>query len=101
MEYGLIDDPSADISDTDLRSEIERIRQLAPFSGVSMNSGSLRAKGIRVTGERIRSTLRLLDPISSALRSPSGLTKRRPYSVAGPNSLWHIGRTTVTACAEF
>ena len=98
MEYGLIDDPSADISDTDLRSEIERIRQLAPFSGVSMISGSLRAKGIRVSRERI---MRLLDPISSALRSPSGLTKRRPYSVAGPNSLWHIGRTTVTACAEF
>ena len=82
MDYGLIDDPSAEISDSDLKAEIEGIRHDAPFSGVSI---------IKVTRERIRSTLRLLDPLGSALRWPSGLTRRRPYSVAGPNSLWHIG----------
>ena len=91
MDYGLIDDPSAEISDSDLKAEIEGIRHDAPFSGVSMVYGSLRARGIKVTRERIRSTLRLLDPLGSALRWPSGLTRRRPYSVAGPNSLWHIG----------
>lgn len=35
--------------------------------------------------------LRTADPLSAALRWPGGLTVRRPYSVAGPNSLWHIG----------
>lgn len=59
--------------------------------------GSIRARGIKVTREEVRSTLRFLDPLGSSLRSPSGATSRRPYSVPGPNSLWHIG----TVCFIF
>ena len=41
MEF---DDPTTEMSDKDLRSEIERIKQDAPFSGVSKIIGSLRAR---------------------------------------------------------
>ena len=42
----------------------------------------------RVTRARVRDALRSVDPINTALRWQGG---RRPYSVPGPNSLWHIG----------
>ena len=67
---------------------IRSIRQDMVFSGVSMTWGSLRAKGVKVT----RLALRTIDPIGVALRWPAGATRRQPYSVAGPNSLWHIGK---------
>ena len=95
LEYGLIDDPSSEISDEDLKSIMKQIRQDTPYSGVSMMYGSIRARGIKVTRDRIRSTLRVIDPIGSALRWPAGPTKRHPYSVAGPNSLWHIGWSVI------
>ena len=91
LDYGLTTDPNTEVSDQELTSIIMLIRQDSPYSGVSMVCGSLRARGIKVTRERVRSTLRSIDPLSVALRWPGGATKRRPYSVAGPNSLWHIG----------
>ena len=81
------------MSDQELTSTITLIRQNTRYYGVSMMCGTLRARGIRVTRERVRTVLRTLifiDPLSSALRWPARATKRRPYSVAGPNSLWHI-----------
>lgn len=74
-----------------MASLIQEIKEDMPFSGVSMMYGSLRSRGIKVTRERVRSAMRSVDPLSSASRWPAGMTKRRPYSVAGPNSLWHIG----------
>ena len=58
-----------------------------------MVAGLLRARGYRVVRARIRDALRNSDPLSGALRWPGGITRRRVYSVAGPNSLWHIGKT--------
>ena len=57
-----------------------------------MVCGSLRAKGVKVTRERVRNILRSTDPLGSVRRWPLGLIRRQPYSVAGPNSLWHIGK---------
>ena len=54
-----------------------------------MVCGSLRANGVKVTRERVRNVLRSTDPFG---RWPLGLVRRQPYSVAGPNSLWHIGK---------
>ena len=87
----MISDPNAEVSEQELISVIRLIKQDTVYSGVSMMWGSLRARGLKVTRERVRQTLRSIDPISVALRWPAGATKRRPYSVAGPNSLWHIG----------
>ena len=41
--------------------------------------------------ERVRQGLRSLDPLGAAARLPGRPSHRRPYSVAGPLSLWHIG----------
>ena len=57
-----------------------------------MVCGSLRAKGVKVTRDRVRNILRSTDPLGSARRWPLSTIRRQPYSVAGPNSLWHIGK---------
>ena len=56
-----------------------------------MICGSLRAKGIKVTRERVRN-IRSIDPLGGARRWPLGLVRREPYFVAGPNPLWYIGK---------
>ena len=94
FEYGLTINPNSEVDDQELMSAMKLIREDAPYSGVSM-TGSLRAKGIIVTQERVRQTLRSIDPLGTALRWPAGATKRCPYSVPGPNSLWHIGMAIV------
>lgn len=92
MEFGLLEEPSDTVvTDAELETVIREIRQDAPFSGVQMMCGSLRMRGIKVTRERVRSALRSIDPISGARRWPANIIRRRPYSVPGPNSLWHIG----------
>ena len=53
--------------------------------------GRLRSLGYQVTRDRVRQAIRATDPLSVALRILPAVTSRRPYSVPGPNSLWHIG----------
>ena len=67
-----------------------------PEIGERMMMGALRSRGITVQRHRVRQMLHKVDPISSALRWHSK-TKRKPYSVPGPNSLWHLGKNTCTA----
>ena len=88
----MVDSPYTEVSDADLQSLIRDFRIDYPEIGESMAAGLLRSRGYRVTRARIRSALRSEDPLSSALRWPGGLTRRRIYSVTGPNFLWHIGR---------
>ena len=71
---------------------MKRLHQNQPFSGVSMMWGSLRAEGVKVTRVRVRQMLRSIDPLGRILRSIPGSVRRQPYSVPGPNSLWHIGK---------
>lgn len=61
-----------------------------PEIGERMTVGALRSRGITVPRHRVRQMLHKVDPIGAALRWHSK-TKRKPYSVPGPNSLWHIG----------
>ena len=44
-----------------------------------------------VTRERVRNALHSLDPLYLIRNWPGLATRRHPYSVAGPNSLWHTG----------
>ena len=71
----MISDPNAEVSDQELISVIRLIKQDTVYSGVSMMWGSVRARGLKVTSERVRQTLRSIDPISVALRWPAGATK--------------------------
>ena len=91
VEFGMTDSYT-DVSDEDLQLLVREFRVDNPNIGESMTAGMLRSRGFRVARARIRSVLRSEDPLSAALNWPGGLTRRRVYSVAGPNSLWHIGK---------
>ena len=57
--------------------------------GYSMVQGHLRNMGITIQRDRIRSSIARVDPSNCRLRWAT-VVSRRTYSVAGPNSLWHI-----------
>ena len=57
--------------------------------GYSMVRGHLREMGVNVQRDRIRASIARVDPINCRLRWAT-VVSRRSYSVAGPNSLWHI-----------
>ena len=60
-----------------------------PEIGQSMVIGRLHSMGFHsVQRERVRVAIRAVDPLNTALRAPGALTRRQPYSVPGPNSLW-------------
>ncbi|XP_019861672.1 PREDICTED: uncharacterized protein LOC109590193 [Amphimedon queenslandica] len=90
VELGLIVEPSTVISDADLIGFIRDMQATSPHIGQTLVMGRLRSMGFKVTRERVRNALRHSNPFRSALRWPGVLTHRRPYSVPGPNSLWHI-----------
>ena len=75
------------LSDAELDEAIGDILDEAPQSGEVYVQGSLVAKGIRVQRQRVRNSLRRIDPINRSLRR-SQVIIRRKYSVAGPNALW-------------
>ena len=69
MEFGLIDEPSNIPTDAELLSLIFfKIRLESPALGESLVAGQLRAQGYKVTRQRIRTTLRAIDPLSVAMR---------------------------------
>ena len=84
-------DPTTTVTDAELTALVIQMQSESPTLGESMAAGRLRAHGYRVTRERIQNTLQDIDPLSAAQRWPGGLSRRHPYSVAGHNSLWHIG----------
>lgn len=81
----------SDLSDEALECVILDIKESMPEIGERMTMGALRSRGIIVPRHRVRQILHKVDPISTALRWNSK-TKRKPYSVPGPNSLWHLGK---------
>ena len=80
-----------EISDAELTSTLQDIGQNFPAIGEIIVLGHLRHMGYRVNRDRVRRAMRTIVPNSSALRGLRVITARRPYSVPGPNSLWHIG----------
>ena len=94
LEYGLLQDPALEITDQDLTAFVQEVKQTDPHCGVQMMCGKLRSRGYVFTRERVRNALRSLDPLNAVRNWPGLAARRRPYSVAGPNSLWHIGKNT-------
>ena len=78
---------AGELLDNDRMSSYHRLEQTNPNVGESIVTGRLRSLGYHVPRDQVRQAFRSSDP----LRWPGVLTHRRPYSVAGPNSLWHIG----------
>ena len=92
VELGLVNDPSTHMNDAELASFIVDLQLTSPNIGQSLVIGRLRSLGYQVSRDRVRNCLRLHNPLTSALRWPGVMTHRHPYSVPGPNSLWHIGK---------
>ena len=88
-EFGLTRALQSNISDGDLDNIVQDFVQAYPTSGQRMLVGHLRSLGLRVPRQRARESLLRVDPHGVALRHRQAL-HRRQYSVAGPNSLWHV-----------
>ena len=101
-ELGILDsDTMMSMNDDELRSFVGRLREQLPTVGESLVIARIHSAGYHVPRSRIRSAIRITDPINTALRWRGILTSRQPYSVAGPNSLWLIGKyplIVVKAC---
>ena len=91
VEFGLLVEPQSSITDQELIRIVQHLSVQHPQVGQSFICGRLRSLGYRVTRERVRQAIRICDPYNSALRWQGISTSRCPYSVPGPNSLWHIG----------
>ena len=65
LEYGLLQDPSSEMTDQDLISFVQEVKQTNPHCGIQMMCGKLRSRGYVVTRERVRNALRSLDPLNA------------------------------------
>ncbi len=91
-DLGLLnEDRFLDISDLDLKDLVLSIKNMLPDCGERMVLGFLRSKGLFVRRCQLRRIIHEVDPVNTPLRWHSRVM-RRPYSVPGPMSLWHIGR---------
>jgi hypothetical protein len=90
-EYGMIGDDVrfTQISDQELRYQVEAVKRDMPEIGYNMMRGVLRSRGIHVSIPRIQQCISDIDPINTALRWAAP-TSRRRYGVPYPNYIWHI-----------
>ena len=72
-----------------MKSHIENILHLTPYSGEVYVIGSLKARNVNVQRERVRESLLRVDPIGRQMLRRYAIC-RKVYSVPGPNCLWHI-----------
>ena len=75
---------------------VQDVQQDLPYCGEVMFIGRLRSMGFFATRSCLRQALQETDPINRPLRWGGCIRPRQPYSVPGPNSLWHIGMAGVT-----
>ena len=75
------------VSDDELDDLIIRLRFHYRRAGIRMLDGMLRRLGHRVQIEQIRQSLLRIDPVRRVFERIR--IRRRTYSVAGPNTLWH------------
>ena len=60
---------------------------MLPHVGERIIIGHVRSLGLHITRERVRQSIRRVDPVNTSLRWHLHISS----SVPGPNSLWHIG----------
>ena len=89
LEFGITSHHFTHISDVDLDQVIGDFNSLHPHSGERIIRGHLRSNNIHVQRERIRQSLRRVDPSGVELRARRVL-HRRMYHVDTPNALWHL-----------
>ena len=77
------------ISNEDLDRIVLEIKRNHPNSGERLMIGHLQRLGIIVQRYRLRASIHRVDPVNTAARR-SLTIRRRTYSVAGPNEMWHV-----------
>ena len=87
--YGLSSRNYTVIGDAELDEIVGGVTSVFPRCGQKVMDGRLRAQGVHVQRERIRESMRRVDPSGVQARMTRVL-KRRTYSVDSPNALWHI-----------
>ena len=88
-KYGMSGRNFTPLTDLELDESIGNMCELHPLIGEKTICGRLRSQGIHVQRERIRESLRRVDPTGVEARV-GRLLHRRAYSVVGPNALWHL-----------
>ena len=89
QELGILDHQWTQMSDHDLDDLVSSIKTDFPTAGEIIMAGILRSRGVYIQRGRLRDSIHRTDPVNTALRWHQ-LVRRRPYSVPGPNALWHI-----------
>ena len=91
-EYGIkIRDTYSHLSDSELDDVVQQIMTSFPNIGYQSVKGHLQSRGERLQDQRVRQSMRRVDPAGVLFRRLSiTVTKRRQYSVRAPLSLWHI-----------
>lgn len=79
----------SDISDSSLDEQVGRLQLQYPHCGQVLLRSMLEAQGIIVQRDRLRESVKRVDPEHSNSRWRQEIS-RRTYNVPGPNSLWHI-----------
>lgn len=87
-EYGM-GIGSSTFDDAELDQVVSSCLQTTPNAGETYIRGSIAGRGLRVQRDRIRDSLRRVDPVSRSLRRTRTIL-RRQYRVPGPNSLWYV-----------
>ena len=91
-EFGLsLRNNYSDISDENLDNVVQEIKRNFPNTGYKRMKGFLSQRGYTVQQERIRESMRRVDPEGVLLRGlQMRVIDRRHYRVPGPQCLWHI-----------
>lgn len=80
-----------DIDDENLDQVVKQIVEQFLNLGYRRLNGFLRARSLTVQRDRIRSSLRRVNPEGIFVRSLQlTLVRRRKYAVKGPLALWHV-----------
>ncbi|XP_064391074.1 uncharacterized protein LOC135338911 [Halichondria panicea] len=85
-----ISSTNSSLTDSELDERIREIRRELPYSGETIVMGRLRSIQCCIPRKRVRESIRRIDPLNTPLRWGRNRHSRRPYSVPGPNCLWHL-----------
>ena len=77
------------IADAELDSLVERIVSMHPQAGEKTVLSQLKSQGYKIQRQRVRDSIRRVDPIGLQVRSRRCL-HQRVYRVRSTNSLWHL-----------
>ena len=89
--YGITLHNCSHLTDLELDCAVREITSMFPRCGEKSVSGRLRSKGMLIQRERVRESLRRVDPLGVRSRCRRVLCRRK-YQVSSPNALWHMDR---------